>query len=272
MVKTVIAWTMLSLLVVGCAGTTSRSPGRDIGDYVNVKREYAKAIMQASPETFSSQNKLVPIPPLTVPYSIGSVLLKETGEPLTDSCVLSTSQLPASLPLTSVPEMTSQSTFMIDLGVPKLLAEAINHVVDFKTYLKNSGRASLRLFELSGINVARDNLDKAMARPACHNVLEGREVIVVRGVITGKERITSTKALSGSVKTKILDKDAVEIKYDTNGGYEVSNIKAEPKFWIVSERHYKERERGPLAYEEVTPSDATVDMLYGTISKRLQSN
>ena len=57
---------------------------------------------------------------------------------------------------------------------------------------------------------------------------------MIRGVIWGKEIVRSMTSLNYSAKVKAIREDAITIKYDSDGGYEIEDKEVKPKFWIVS--------------------------------------
>jgi len=88
------------------------------------------------------------------------------------------------------------------------------------------------------INPRSDVLKEATLNERCLSAIAQKDVVMVRGLIYGTEKISSWHSFSGNVTSTSLGVNDIEVKYDSNGGYEVKDTEPKPLFWIVSNMHF----------------------------------
>lgn len=70
----------------------------------------------------------------------------------------------------------------------------------------------------------------------CLSVIAGREVTIVRGLIIGKETVSSEKKLSANVTVDVLTDEAMKVTYDNSGGFALEDTEPQPKYYYVYNR------------------------------------
>lgn len=218
-----------SVILAGCPVSGPQS----VKSYIDSKKEFINALEESIGLT--NQYRLAFIPPLIEPYVPGMPLEKGSYKPLTDSCVIKAEYLPSKVPVSPPPASESKRTFNLNAGIPNLLAKAIKGVADLKGAANLGNEAVFMFYELAAINVRDDRLRESVMNSACLNAIAGKDIIMIRGIISGKEAISSKRSFGGDAQVKLLKDEAVIVKYDSSGGYEVKDSEVSGKFWFVSE-------------------------------------
>lgn len=223
------------LFFISCAPT--KPPATSVKSYIDLKREYVSALESASPQWGVGSNyRLAVIPPMTEPYMPGTPLLAGSYEPLTDACMVPKDRMPP-IDLSGPPETNYNSDFSVSLGVPALLKPAIEAVADVRAATSAQDIAAFALTQLKVINPRSDVLREATLSERCLSAIAQKDVVMVRGLIYGTEKISSKHSFSGNVTSASLGTNNIEVKYDSHGGYEVKDSQPKPLFWIVSNMH-----------------------------------
>lgn len=216
--------------LTSCTSTSDHSS--NIKSYINVKQRYVDEISKSWSK--SDHYKLVMIPPLAELYDPGMPLAKDSLEPLTDSCEIP-NKLIEKKPVNLLPLSRSDKTFDASISMPSMLKSATKYIADFNVSINKNNISTLSYTNLGTVNPRSDVVKMSINNYECLNQIAGKEVVYIRGHVSAKELIKSEKQLSGSAKIEFLKNDALQLKYDNSGGYELIDKEPTPKFWIVSE-------------------------------------
>lgn len=231
-----ILFLLLLLAVVastaGCPKNTGSPPG-DVKSYLKVRQDFIAALEELNPQ-WGKQYHLAVIPPFAEVYMPGMPLLKDSFEPLTDSCLVPQKDMP-SKEVSDPPVSRIDRKFDAQAGLPSLMSEAIKQVVDLGASVKLHREAQFSYSELSELNPRRDKLEDALRNPECLKVIAGRDIILIRGLVSGKETIFSTSSFGADAKVQFLKDNAIKVTYESTGGYEVKDSRSRGRFWIVGE-------------------------------------
>jgi hypothetical protein len=55
----------------------------------------------------------------------------------------------------------------------------------------------------------------------------------VRGLIVGKEAVSSTKALSAGANVDVMSDEGLKLTYDNSGGFRLEDTEPQPKYYYV---------------------------------------
>jgi len=231
--KTIYLYFLIAVAfsVLGCSCKTP--PSKDLQDYVKVKQDYIAALEKMNPE-WGKQYHLAAVPPFAEIYMPGTPLMKDSFEPLTDSCLVPKKDMPPK-EVADPPTSTAKRTFNTKAGLPSLLKEAVKQIADLNASVGQSKEAQFSYSDLSVMNPRRDSLESALRNTKCLNVIAGKNIILIRGLIKGKETIFSASTFSADANVKVLTDNAITVKYDSSGGYEVKDARERGRFWIVGE-------------------------------------
>ena len=217
----------IALAGAACRTTAVTGP---LASYMQVKKSLIKTLEEKS--GVSGDYRVMAIPPLIQPYEPGVPLSKGSFEPLTNSCKVPNL---VQVPITGVPGLTSKNTFSLSFGLPYIVHEAIKEIADINASVSRNHETNLSYSDLWGFNPPRDELEEACRNIKCLDAIIGRDILMIRGQIWGKEIISSEASLQAGFTATAIKEDAIEVKYDSSGNYEIMDKKARPIFWYVSE-------------------------------------
>ena len=182
------------------------------------------------------------------------------------------------------PMSSAKRTFNTKAGLPSLLSEAVKQVVDLGASVDLTKEAQFSYSDLSALNPRRDKLEAALNKLDCLGVIAGKDIILIRGLVIGKETIFSTSSFGADANVKFLKDNAIQVKYNSSGGYEVKDSRSRGRFWIVGEWRIDvpgltasmsaaerkariedflrtETKKTPVSVKEATPSQKTIEAL-----------
>ena len=222
-----------ALASVALSGATCQPKTADnLGDYFEAKTAYGEVL----DDWLSGQNEKWRVIPIYGPvYEPGTPMEPGSTEPLTDKCLVPSEQINDD-PMTSFPQVTAKSKFNIGASVPEGIAKAKSVMVSGGAQLGTTSESFLEYTELAQRAVRRDVFDASLMQLDCLAVIANREVTIVRGLIIGKETVSSEKALSTSATVDILSEVDLKVSYDSSGGFELKDTKAHPKYYYVYNR------------------------------------
>jgi hypothetical protein len=220
----------LGWALVGCP--YGLNPGQDVKSYLEVKSDYIKALEENS--DWGGNYRLAFIPPLAEPYPPGTPLLKGSYEPLTNACLVAGNRL-LPVALADPPVSASKRTFMLNTGLPQMLAEAISIIAEVNAAVGASRDALFTYSELSLVNPRSDTLRSASRNVDCLAEIANKDILLIRGLISGREGVSSTTSFGAGAQVRLIQHDTIAVRYDAGGRYEVQDATPKPKFWIVSE-------------------------------------
>lgn len=193
-------------------------------------------------------------------------------------CVLSDGELPDAEAWSTMPSWSSNSSLDFGLGIPAMFRGAFlkaESSVDAGLKLDRTGNYGIN--DLSQVFMSRQELRRALESPGCSEALKDAEdskAIFVRGIVYGRESLTSSRSFSGGVDAKVIEEPSGQFRlsYDRSGAFELSDDDALPKFAIVAEvatpdpskygtAGYGTGEEDMLADLFTTPSDEAIAKL-----------
>ena len=261
----------LSLLAVaglaGCttAGSTVDTAAEETISYIEAKKNYAKAIATA----ISNSNPQYRIVAITGPqYAPGTVL--DPANPvdlLTRKCLL-TDDILATENWADFPTLSRSTSFKADLSVTDLVQRYVSEIANLGLNIDKTKSMNFSMTELSQQLAPRDEFLEALAQEECYDAIFGRDVIVVRGVVLGKESLKTASQLGSGLKIDALGDSAFNVIYGNEKNYVLENKAPEPKFHIITAIPAEaETPRGMALPGDMesrlqTPSDAQIDALY----------
>jgi hypothetical protein len=220
----------IALSCVALSGATCQPKTADnLGDYFEAKSAYGEVL----DEWLSGQNEKWRVIPIYGPvYAPGTPLEPGSTEPLTDKCLVPDAEINDD-PMTSFPKVTAKSKFQLDASVPGSIAKAKSKMVTGGADLGATSESNLEYTELVQRAVRRDVFNATLMQLDCLAVIAGMEVTVVRGLIVGKETVSSTKAISANANVDVMSDDALKLTYDSSGGFKLEDTEARPKYYYV---------------------------------------
>ena len=221
------------IALVGCASNQAAS---ELQSYLDTKEKFISSLEAGSRFSSAESNyRLVAIPPLIEPYKPGTPLRRGSTEPLTDACLVPIERLPETIELPEPPGFTYGSSFQLGVGLPNILSVASKEVADLRTTIVTKSSATLKFSDLRQLNARTDSLKIAALNDRCMSAIAGIDVLMIRGLIYATEVISNRHTFDADTKIILVGQDALTVRYDSSGGYEVKENKPKPKFWIVSE-------------------------------------
>jgi hypothetical protein len=249
----------IGCLLAGCNSSGNapiQQTGSSTAKYVEAKRNLADDLEKALTGGHPSNYRLISISGPV--YQIGAVLEpSDTVNLLSRSCLVPTDTLPSVDAWTNFPKWTSEKNVDLDVGLPAAIFSAIASAgVSFK----NDHTGSFEFVDLSQQLLAQDELVKLLEKEDCAKATNGRDVLVIRGLVTGREILASGNTLSAGAHVKIIKSKAGDIKvaYDDNNSFELSDASPIAKFAIVSVLDGAAR-NGTTLDSLKRPDDATVE-------------
>lgn len=167
-------------------------------------------------------------------YGIGVALDPQNPlDVVTRECAVPDSSLPAAEPWSAFPSWTSGERLDLAVGLPNRFSSAL---ASAGVSLAADHSGTFGLSNLSQRLLSRDELVSLLSKTGCAKALDGRDVVVVRGLISGREQLGSTRQLSGDLKVKVLKStgDDLKLTFDAHSAFELADETAVPKFAVVS--------------------------------------
>lgn len=227
--KKVTVATLFCILLSGATCNTQTRTASDLGNYFEAKTAFSSVL----DEWLSGQNEKWRVIPIYGPvYEPGTPLEPGSTEPLTDKCLVPKDAVNDD-PMTSFPKISADYNFSLDASIPASIAEAKSKMVSGGADLSASSESKLEYTELTQRAVRRDVFDESLMQLDCLAVIAGREVTVVRGLIVGKEAVSSTKALSAGAKVDVMSREGLKLTYDNSGGFRLEDTEPQPKYYYV---------------------------------------
>ncbi len=223
----------VGLISIALSGATCRTKNEDnLGDYFQAKTAYGSVL----DEWLSGQNEMWRVIPIYGPvYQPGTPMEPGSTEPLTDKCLVPPEAM-TNDPMTSFPQVTGGNRFNIGASVPEGIAKAKSVMVSGGAGLETTAVSSLEYTDLVQQAARRDVFDESLMQVDCLAVIAGREVTIVRGLIIGKESISSEKTLSANATVNVLSDEDLKVSYDSSGGFELEDTEPQPKYYYVYNR------------------------------------
>src|SRR5262249_24005805 len=152
---------------------------------------------------------------------------------LSRACLVSQNDLPSSDPWTAFPKWNSEKKLDLNLGLPSGVSSAIASAgISFA----NDRTGSFEVVDLSQQLLAQDELVKLLESADCAKSVNGRDVVVVRGLVTGREILSSGGALTAGAHVKLVKsgEDNFKIEYDDHSNFDLCDQTPVAKFAVVS--------------------------------------
>lgn len=209
-----------------------------ITTYIKAKRELAERLGESLGATKSSTYRLIT---MIASYPIGAAVDPDNpADLLTENCIIPKDEWPGPTPWTDLPQMKVSQRIDLNAGLPAPVKTTLKGIVDAGARLDLQQAGEFRLSELSQVLLARDKFEQAIQIPKCQDSLT-KPALLVRGVVSGKEFFSSTRALASGTDVKAWQDDLFKLRYDGSGAYELQDATAKPKFQVVTLVLPKER-------------------------------
>jgi hypothetical protein len=243
----------ISLFLAACKEKGSRT----LGSYFEAKSDYATVL----DDWLGQSNPNWRVIPIYGPiYEPGTPMEPGSTEPLTDSCLVPVDKI-IDDDMATFPSISASRKFDISADIPDAIAKAKALAASGGAVFGISSESELSYQQMSQRAVRRDVFDQNLMRLDCLTIIAGKEVTIVRGLITGQEVISSQKRLSTSATVEVMSDEALKVSYDSSGGYRLEDTEAHPKYYYVVNR----------TIQIDIPPDATMTMRRAIIEDYLRT-
>lgn len=224
----------------GNAGTGVTDGTQAMLDYYGAKKAMAQSLQHGlTGATGSTTYTLVAINGPA--YPVGSLV--SASNPLdleSRACQLADSDLPRPEPWSSVPSAKIDKTFAFSLNIPAPMRHMFNNADTSVAGGFNWERhSSFELSELSQVFLSLADLRGVLARPECAAALaaaEGSRAVFVRGIVYGKETLSSSRKFNPNLTVKVMTGDTGQftLNYNNEGAFNLVETSPTAKFAIIA--------------------------------------
>jgi len=201
------------LLLSGCA-TTGETFKTTTDDWLKLQLSIAKALN----EHWGGESFHI-VPTKGAAYPIGTAFNIGSPSPLTESCQINKDSIRYE-DVPPMPKFTSGTKFNVDVTVPKKWLDAIK-IGTAKVGAMMSNSMEFSITEMEQSFVYEDKFKETLVDENClnklGNVLE-RDKLMVRGYISCKYSVSSTKKWGANAKLKVIENDGLDITFDRDSG------------------------------------------------------
>lgn len=229
--------------LAGCganSGSAVRIGTDTIIDYYKAKNDMARQLQQYL--TGTSGNVVYTLVAINGPgYPIGALLASDNPADVESrACQLNPDELPPPEPWSNVPSADVKKSFEFSLNIPapmhRMFKSAESSVGAGFTWAKNG---AFELSQMSQIFLSREDLRAILARPKCAAALKaanGSQAVFVRGIVYGKETLTSSYEFKPNLTVKIMEGETGQfvLKYTNEGDFSLTENAPTPKFAIIA--------------------------------------
>lgn len=196
--------------------------------YFDLKRDYTNVI----DKEIGKMSEYFRIAPANGPiYPLGTPLRPDTPSIITDNCkILDKIE---ELDMNDLPEVSSDYGFSTKFGMPKVLREVLNGLFMIEGNVNLEKDLKLKFKNLSCKIVSEEMLKKKLLTTECFESIQGQNITLVRGYIMGKQEVSSMSEKGLGANIKALEFDGLEVKYDSKGGFSVSDKDKKTIFFIL---------------------------------------
>lgn len=174
-------------------------------------------------------------------YPVGTLVAEDNPLDIESrACQLNDDELPKSEPWSNVPSADIKKSFSFSLNIPapmrRVFQNAESSVGTGFTWAKNG---SFEMSQMSQVFLSREDLRTILARPNCAAALmaaEGSRAVFVRGIVYGKETLSSSYEFKPNLTVKVMEGETGQLvlKYNNEGEFSLTENTPAPKFAIVA--------------------------------------
>lgn len=237
--RTVFCAALVScLLLAGCAKPGPIDSATALASYADAKHRFAKALNAAvSSDPGNADYRLVAI--IGPAYSIGQLLRHDSPSALTKICDVRDDGVLRNTPWAPIPEYSNEYSFSISGSATGPKLKVLSTIPTVSGRLKRETKAFFAYTSLTQDLAYEDAFEFAMLATHCKSAIEkamseGRPVVAIRGIINGKERVSSEYQLDTEAKIELLKDQNLTVAYDNKGAYRVEDTTAGPRFYVIT--------------------------------------
>lgn len=259
--KTCLASIVVAILLSGCAGPgganvrkTVTGAQREESAYIAAKRDYVRLLEQAllAGDPAGSPYRLVAI--VGPQWGVGDVM--DPGNPmslLTEKCRQSgTAPSPVAVPWAAMPAYSSGRRITLKAGLPSSVASFIGKEKTLGIHLDTESGGIFSLAEITSVIPAKDTFESGLTA-ACKEYLTQQGGLLIRGVVSAKEKFSSTKKFELGSDIKLLSDPLFAGQYASNGAFVLEDAAPNPKMFMVIHFLPDSRGDGSLVGRRPTP-------------------
>jgi hypothetical protein len=254
----------IGVVVLAVVVLERRNPSSPINEtasktaqYIDAKRQLASTLEKALYHEPNRNFRLIPVAgPI---YGIGAVLdPNNPADLVTRACLLPPASGPTPDRWTDFPTWDFDRKIDLSTGLPPAVDKAL---LTASVTLKASRVGSFAVSDLSQQLLARDELSKLLNDADCARATNTNDVIVVRGVVSGREIFRSGQSVAAGAEAHVVDSEnsVFRLSYDGNGHFLLEDAKSVPKFLVVSVVEAASRNQ-PIENSLKAPADSFVQL------------
>jgi hypothetical protein len=223
----------------GCTSNPVAGGSRATIKYLEAKQQLAKTLQASLAGGGSDKYRLLAVSGPA--YPIGTALDPNNPVDLvTRSCLFK--ELPPSEPWSSLPKWQSNNLIGLNLGWP---AQFQNAAVKAGLNINQVTNASFEMSDISQVLVGHGDFVAHIGATDCLAKLDTlkEDVLIVRGIVSGREVMESGSKLQTSATTHVLESAAevIRVSFDKSGNFELRDERPVPKFLVVTRLAATER-------------------------------
>jgi hypothetical protein len=236
--KTCSASIAVAVLLSGCADIGSKSiddAQREESAYIAAKRDYVRLLEQSllAKDPAGSPYRLVAI--VGPQWGVGDVM--DPTNPmslLTEKCrQSSTAPAPVAVRWAGMPAYTSGKKITLKVGLPSSVASFIGKEKTLGIHFDTDSGGIFSLSEITSVIPAKDTFESGLTA-ACKEYLTQYGGYLIRGVVSAKEKFSSTKKIEFGSDIKMLSDPLFAGQYASNGAFVLEDAAPNPKMFVVT--------------------------------------
>ena len=214
---------LLAIVAVACNGPTPDS-------YFDAKAKYAASLDRH----VGGENPNFRIVAINGPmYPAGQLLFPGSAEPISSACIVPEEQLQPT-DWAKLPTLSSENRFVLEAGLPSLVAQAVKQVTDLNASVKAGNEAFVSFTETTQRTLQRDDFEDHLNAKSCIIARLRGDLTVVRGIVDAKEKITSERSFEAGLNAKVFTTDFAKVEIASDRSYAVEDSERTPRFYIVT--------------------------------------
>lgn len=231
-------------------------------DYISAKRAYTAAMSRhlQGTEGPDSPYRLVAI--VGPQWQIGTAIQADNLlNVITNNCVFPDAALPKKgVDWSDFPASSNASTISFAAGLPDSVVKALKTDSKIDASFKRVSTGQFALTSISSIIMPEDEFAKQRSS-ACQQVIDARDVFLVRGVISAKEVFKTGGQLAAGATLTLHTADLLKFAYDNKGDFVLEDETAKPKIYVMAYFPRKEQKDGANPLPVRAPTQTEIDRL-----------
>lgn len=225
-------------------------------DYFKAKEQFAEKLSKA----LSKDQTKYRIAAINGPeYQPGYVVDPDNPvDLLTDKCLLNPEILVISK-WAPLPEANFQNQITIDISTSGKITQYAGEIAAIGGKIKKKENGIFKIIDLHQILAPSIEFKEALAGAECQGAIEGKDVVVVRGQILGKEYMSTHRDIGTEVETKLIGARSLVLNVNHQGDFSIEDKEPIPRFHIVTSMSGSTR--GSISERLVRPTDEQIKKL-----------